>query len=119
MQKLRSHTSGCFAAEWQLLPNGFAMKAHCCIAYSSCIGVTSGSLKLLWVCLLTGSCAGTQRHHSTLPTADGRLPLHLAALRGHAEVVKFLLSKDAVWLEAQDADDNSALHLAARCALRR
>ena len=49
-----------------------------------------------------------------LPAADGRLPLHLAALRGHAEVVKFLLSKDAVWLEAQDADDNSALHLAAR-----
>ena len=92
------------------------MKAHCRIAYSSCAGVASGRLKL-WVCPLMGSCAGNQRHHSDLPAADGRLPLHLAALRGHAAVVKFLLSKDAVWLEAQDADDNSALHLAARWAL--
>ena len=45
--------------------------------------------------------------------ADGRSPLHLAALKGHSNVVEFLLSKQA-WADAQDAQDNTALHLAAR-----
>lgn len=45
--------------------------------------------------------------------ADGSSPLHLAALKGHSGVVQFLLSKQA-WADAQDAQDNTALHLAAR-----
>jgi len=39
--------------------------------------------------------------------------LHLAALKGHSSVVHFLLSKQA-WADAQDAQDNTPLHLAAR-----
>lgn len=46
-------------------------------------------------------------------TAEGRTPLHLAALGGHVGVLRFLLDK-SVWPDAFDARDDSALHLAAR-----
>ena len=45
--------------------------------------------------------------------ADGRTPLHLAALGGFPEVIAFLLTKRA-WIDAEDARDNTPLHLAAR-----
>ena len=59
------------------------------------------------------NCALTQMQTN----ADGRTPLHLAALKGHSNVVKFLLSKQA-WADAQDAEDNTALHLAARSVVK-
>ena len=45
----------------------------------------------------------------------GRTPLHLAALNGHADSVRMLLDKGS-WVDAFDAADNAALHLAARLA---
>lgn len=39
-----------------------------------------------------------------------RTPLHLAAEKGHVEVVEFLLQKEAD-MEARDKDGNIALHL--------
>lgn len=39
--------------------------------------------------------------------------MHLAALGGHADVMRFLLDK-GVWPDAFDARDDAALHLAAR-----
>lgn len=48
-------------------------------------------------------------------SAEGRTPLHLAALGGHAETATFLLQKGA-WAEAYDAQDDTPLHLAARSA---
>ena len=47
------------------------------------------------------------------PSAEGRTPLHLAALGGHAEAATLLLQKGA-WAEAEDAGDDTPLHLAAR-----
>ncbi|KAK2076999.1 hypothetical protein QBZ16_005227 [Prototheca wickerhamii] len=44
---------------------------------------------------------------------DGRTPLHLAALRGHAAVAE-ALSRAGAWLGAFDAADCTPLHLAAR-----
>lgn len=49
--------------------------------------------------------------------ADGRTPLHLACLKGHAEVATFLIQKGG-WVGSEDARDNTPLHLAARWVLR-
>ena len=41
---------------------------------------------------------------------SGRTPLHLAAEKGHVEVVEYLLQKEAN-VEARDNDGNVPLHL--------
>jgi ankyrin len=52
-----------------------------------------------------------------LSYTGGRTPLHLAALNGHADSVRMLLDKGS-WVDAFDAADNAALHLAARLSSR-
>ena len=64
----------------------------------------------------TPQFAWCSSQHSLVLHADGRSPLHLAALKGHSSVVKFLVSKQA-WADSQDAEDSTALHLAARSAV--
>ena len=48
--------------------------------------------------------------------AEGRTPVHWAVLGGHAAVLDYLLSKGA-YPDAFDSNDDSPLHLAARCAV--
>jgi hypothetical protein len=49
--------------------------------------------------------------------AEGRTPLHLAALAGHAEAAALLLQKGG-WAEAYDCQDDTPLHLAARSVVK-